>query len=135
METQEETTKGRVKPVMSKKRYKDISNAFSQRIHPDLLKDGNSSIELIENLMKDIATIMKFNENAVFHTDPEILKKRYEVLKVKAQQKGITVNELTGTKDWYQKNKVEHNKKRTEYNRAHKNKNRTLNSETQITNT
>ena len=109
----EETTTGRVNPIMSKKRYKDISTALFERFHDE---------ELVENIMKDIARIMKFDENIKFHTNPEILKKRYELLKIKAQEKGMTVNELTGNKEWYLKNKEDCNKKRTEYNRVHKNK-------------
>lgn len=116
---QENVAGGKATSALSKKRYKEIGKAFTERLKQLNLEDTQHN-ELLENLMKDIATIMNFDEHAKANYNPEYVKKRYEEFKEKATEQGVPVSELNGHKAYYLKNKTEYNRKQAERYRNRK---------------
>ena len=107
--------------MLSKKRFKEISKAFTEHLAAvELNLENTQQKELVEALMKEIAKIMNFDEHAKAYYDPMYVKKRYENFKIKATEQGVPISELNGHKAHYLKNKTELNKKQTERNRKNR---------------
>ena len=98
------TTKAKAVSMLSKKRFKDIENIIESNV---------KNKEMTRIIMDAIAQIMNFDINAKQY-DPVVRKKHFESLKLKAQQTGITVYELSGQKKYQTTHRDAINKKSKE---------------------
>lgn len=114
MATTEESKRGKaIGSNMSKKKFNEITQVVKVISADDSLNaDSRSS-----KIMDEIASIFNFDPDAKNFYDKAEAKKRYEGIKKKATELGVTVYELNGHKKFYEKHKDQQNKKRTENKR------------------
>lgn len=91
--------------VMSKKRFHEIQNVIKNEVNND---------DILNRIIKQISEIMQFDPNLKVY-NAEAHKKRYDALKIKAEEQGVQVTDLNGHKKYYLKKKAEYNKKSYEY--------------------